>query len=191
MSDIVGFSCLPAPTSDVCSPIPITSNAITASSGKHNKRQSGFPGGSVVKTLPAVEGTRVQSLRQKDPLEKGVATHSSMPAWTVPQTEGPGELQSMGSTQSDATECLTLSLSYLLLQPRVTLACTGEPLTFTTALPFKTTPFLLTHSFLCVSSWVRLNPRGGQEPLTSNVLSSKVPSVPVQGEICDRSPRPP
>ena len=116
----------------------------------NNKRQSGFPGGSVVKTVPAVQGTRVQSLRQKDPLEKGEATQSSMPAWTIPQTEGPGELQSMGSTQSDATERLTLSLSYLLLQPPVMLACTGEPLTFTTALPSKTTPFLLTHSFLCV-----------------------------------------
>ena len=38
-----------------------------------------------------------QSLNQEDPLEKGIATHSSMLAWRIPWTEGPGGLQSMGS----------------------------------------------------------------------------------------------
>ena len=41
--------------------------------------------------------TQVQSLGQKDPLEKEMATHSSIFAWRIPQTEEPGELQSMGS----------------------------------------------------------------------------------------------
>ena len=50
----------------------------------------------MVKNLPAVEETRVQSLDQDDPLEKGMATHSSILAWRVPWTEEPGGLQSMG-----------------------------------------------------------------------------------------------
>ena len=40
---------------------------------------------------------RVQSLGQEDPLEKGMATHSSILAWKIPRTEEPGRLQSMGS----------------------------------------------------------------------------------------------
>ena len=46
--------------------------------------------------LPAVRETRVQSLGREDPLEKGMATHSSMLAWRIPWTEEPGGLQSMG-----------------------------------------------------------------------------------------------
>ena len=49
----------------------------------------------MVKNLPAVQGTRVQSLGWKDPLETGIATHSSIPAWRIPWTEGPGGLQSV------------------------------------------------------------------------------------------------
>ena len=56
----------------------------------------GFPGGSVVKNLPAMQETLVQSLGQGDPLEKGLATHSSILAWRIPWTEEPGRLQSMG-----------------------------------------------------------------------------------------------
>ena len=51
----------------------------------------------MVKTLPAVQETLVWSLGQEDPLEKGVATHSSILAWRIPWTEEPGRLQSMGS----------------------------------------------------------------------------------------------
>ena len=47
----------------------------------------------------------VQSLGQKDPLEKEMATHSSILAWKIPQTEEPGRLQSTGS-QRDMTEQL-------------------------------------------------------------------------------------
>ena len=50
----------------------------------------------IVKKLPAVQETRVQSLGQEDPLEKGMATHSSILAWRIPWTEEPGGLQSMG-----------------------------------------------------------------------------------------------
>ena len=50
----------------------------------------------MVKNLPAVQETRVQFLGQEDPLEKEMATHSSMLAWRIPWTEEPGGLQSMG-----------------------------------------------------------------------------------------------
>ena len=60
-----------------------------------------------VKNLPAMQKTRVQSLGQEDPPEKGMAAHSSILAWKIPWTEELGGLQSMDS-QSDMTEWLTL-----------------------------------------------------------------------------------
>ena len=51
----------------------------------------------MVKNLPAVQETWVRSLGQEDPLEKGMAAHSSILAWQIPWTEEPGGLQSMGS----------------------------------------------------------------------------------------------
>ena len=50
----------------------------------------------MVKNLPARQETQVPSLGQEDPLEKGMATHSTILAWRIPQTEEPGKLQSMG-----------------------------------------------------------------------------------------------
>ena len=50
----------------------------------------------MVKNLPAVQETQVQSLSQKDPLEKAMATHSRILAWRTPWTEEPGGLWSMG-----------------------------------------------------------------------------------------------
>ena len=51
----------------------------------------------MLKNLSAVQETQVQSLGQEDPLEKAMATHSSILAWRSPWTEEPGGLQSMGS----------------------------------------------------------------------------------------------
>jgi len=51
----------------------------------------------MVKTLPAMQETRVQSLGWEHPLEKEMDTHSSTFAWIIPWTEEPGGLQSMGS----------------------------------------------------------------------------------------------
>ena len=51
----------------------------------------------MVKNLPAMQETEVQSLGLEDPLEKGTATHSSLLAWRIPRTEEPGGLQSMES----------------------------------------------------------------------------------------------
>ena len=56
-----------------------------------------FPGGSAVKNPPAVQDTWVQSLGQEDPLEKGMATHSSHLAWRISWAEELGGLQSTGS----------------------------------------------------------------------------------------------
>ena len=50
----------------------------------------------IVKKLPVLQETQVQSLGQEDPLEKRMATHSSILAWRIPRTEKPGGLESMG-----------------------------------------------------------------------------------------------
>ena len=51
----------------------------------------------IVKNLPAIQETRIQSLDGEDPLEKGMAIHSSIFARRIPWTEEPGRLRSMGS----------------------------------------------------------------------------------------------
>ena len=58
----------------------------------------------MVKNLPAVQETQVQSLGREDPLERGIATHSSVLAWRIPWTEEPSGLQSMGLKELDTTE---------------------------------------------------------------------------------------
>ena len=65
--------------------------------------ESGLGGGQpslvtqTVKNLPTMQETQVPSLGWEDPLEKGMATHSSIFAWKIPWTEEPGGLQSIGS----------------------------------------------------------------------------------------------
>ena len=54
----------------------------------------------MVKNLPVMQETWAQSLGWEDPLEKGMATHSSILAWRISWTEEPGGLQSTGSQQS-------------------------------------------------------------------------------------------
>ena len=53
----------------------------------------------LVKNLPSLQDTQVQFLGQEDPLEKEMATHSSLLAWRIPWMEEPGRLQSMGSQE--------------------------------------------------------------------------------------------
>ena len=60
----------------------------------------------MVKCLPTMRETQVQSLGQKDLLEKEMVTHSRIFAWKIPWTEKPGRLQAMGSQRSDTTERL-------------------------------------------------------------------------------------
>ena len=67
----------------------------------------GFPGGSVVKNPPAMWETWVRSLGWEDPLEEGMATHSSILTWRIPWTEEPGRVQSVGREESDMIERLS------------------------------------------------------------------------------------
>ena len=75
LSWVGGGTCLPPPPSSALTPLVA----------------------QLVKNLPAVQETWVRSLGQEDPLEKEMATHSSILAWKIPWTEEPGGLQSMGS----------------------------------------------------------------------------------------------
>ena len=61
-----------------------------------------------MKNLPAIKETQIQFLGWEDPLEKGMATHSSIFAWRIPWTEEPGGLQPLGHKLSDMTDQLTL-----------------------------------------------------------------------------------
>ena len=58
----------------------------------------------VVKNSPVMEETRIRSLGWEDPLEKGMATQSSILAWEISWTEKPGRLQSSGGKESDASD---------------------------------------------------------------------------------------
>ena len=64
----------------------------------------GFPVSSTRKKSAAMQETLVRFLDREDPLEKGMAPHSSILAWRIPRTEEPGRLQSMGCKESDMTE---------------------------------------------------------------------------------------
>ena len=70
-----------------------------------------------VKDLPATQETRVRSLGREDPLEKGMATHSSILAWRVPRTEEPGGAAvHVVAKESDTAERLRHSLEMSLVQ---------------------------------------------------------------------------
>ena len=73
-----------------------------------NKHYGAYLVAHMVKNLPAIWETQVQSLGQEGPLEKGMATHSCILAWRIPWTQESIGLQSIGL---DITEELTLSLS--------------------------------------------------------------------------------
>ena len=73
----------------------------------------------MVKNPPAMQETPIQFLGREDPLEKATATHSSILAWSIPWTEKPGRLQSMGVTELDMTfTSLLLFRNIYLLLPR-------------------------------------------------------------------------
>ena len=58
----------------------------------------------MVKNSPAMQETQIQSLGQEDPLEEGMATHCSSPAWRIPWTEEPGRYSPWGHKELDMTE---------------------------------------------------------------------------------------
>ena len=71
-----------------------TSTVVKLHRTKHT--HTGFPGGSVVKKLPAMQEAQGQPLSLEDCLEKEMAAHSSILVWRIPWAEEPGRLQSMG-----------------------------------------------------------------------------------------------
>ena len=77
---------------------------------KHTSQRGGASGGSDSKESDAIWETWVQFLGLEDPLEKRMATHSSILVWRIPWTEEPGGLQSWGCKESDTTEQLPLPL---------------------------------------------------------------------------------
>ena len=80
----------------------------------------------MVKNLPALQETQVQSLGREDLLEKGMAAHSSILAWRIPLTEEPGELQSMGHRRvrhDRATNTDTLSMALRSLAVFISRKC--------------------------------------------------------------------
>ena len=72
-------------------------SAVQQSESAIHMHLPGFPGGSVVKDLPAMQETWVQSLGWGDPMEEKIATHSSILAWRIPCTKEFGRLESIGS----------------------------------------------------------------------------------------------
>ena len=67
----------------------------------------GFPGDAAVKNRLTLQETWVLSLDQEDPLEKGMATHSSILAWRIPWTEEPGNPEELDWSQKSWTELST------------------------------------------------------------------------------------
>ena len=63
----------------------------------------------IVKNLPAMQKTQIQSLGWEDPLVKGIATYSSILAWRIPWIEEPGGYSPWGCKELNTTELLTLS----------------------------------------------------------------------------------
>ena len=74
-----------------------------------------LPIAQMVENLPVMQETQVQSLGQEDPLEKEMATHSSILAWRIPWTEESDRLQSMDVKELDTTEQLSFSHSYFTI----------------------------------------------------------------------------
>ena len=71
--------------------------------GSSQTRDRTYTSAQLVKNLPAMQETQVQSLGREDPLEKEMATHSSILAWRIPWTEESCRQQSTGSYELDMT----------------------------------------------------------------------------------------
>ena len=77
----------------------------------------------LVKNPPALQETWVWSLGWEDPLQEGMASHSSILVWRTPWTEEPGGLQFMGSQESDTTERLSTAQHYICRYSSVVKSC--------------------------------------------------------------------
>ena len=87
----------------------------------------GFPVAQTVKNLPAMQETWVQSLDQEDPLEKGLATHSSILVWRIPWTQESGGLQSMDRVAKSQTQWTDYHFHFLFLHIKILKARKSTP----------------------------------------------------------------
>ena len=87
----------------------------------------GFPVAQTVKNLPAMQETWVQSLDQEDPLEKGLATHSSILVWRIPWTQESGGLQSMDRVAKSQTQRTDYHFHFLFLHIKILKARKSTP----------------------------------------------------------------
>ena len=124
-------------------------------------------GGSDGKELPTMQETQVWSLGMEDPLEKEMATHSSILAWRITWTEEHGMLLSMGSRKEDRTEWLTLTWSILplLLGPFTPLLGSSFP-----------SSYLGTQSYCNISGM----PLNLQRPISSWFWESPMPWISLE-----------
>ena len=74
-----------------------------------------LPSGSAIKNLPEMQESRVQPLGQEDPLEEGMATHSSNLAWRIPWTRSLVGYSPWSRKELDATEQLSMHIAYAAL----------------------------------------------------------------------------
>ena len=93
----MGYSPKGCKESDMTERLHFLSFFINRSENNSSMWSCGRKVAKMVKNLPAIKESWVQSLGQEDPLDKGMATHSSILAWRIPCGEEPGRLQSMRS----------------------------------------------------------------------------------------------
>ena len=118
-----------------------------------------------LKRLPAMQETWVRSLGWEDPLEKEMATHSSIPAWRIPWMEEPGGLQSTGSQRVRHDWVISLSFSFTRYQSNAK----NSPIQVSTVHELWT--------FRC-SSWIlkrQRNQRSNWQHLLDHGKSKRVP----------------
>ena len=96
-----------------------------------------------VNHLPAMQETQVQFLSQEDPLEKGMATHSSILAWGIPWTEESDRLRSTGLQESGTTTKPPLPLPWSLILQSLYLVVPALQ-------------FFIAHIYLCLEIWLVL-----------------------------------
>ena len=128
----------------------------------------------MIRNLPVMHETWVRSLGQKDPLEKGRATHSSILAWGIPWTEKPGALQSMRSQR--VRHCWATALSQLITAPCPAPSGFIRPNSFSLC----ENPVRSTLSLTSTGSPSWIQSTTGQKILQENETSRKLPKAELE-----------
>ena len=129
-----------------------------------------------LKHLPAMRKTWVRSLGWEDPLEKEMATHSSIPAWRIPWMEEPGGLQSTGSQRIGHDWATSLTQSLCLFIPSFPPRSQYVYL-FKLIFNWRIIAFQYCVSFCCRATW--LNHRYTYSPFLLNLPPTRTPTPPL------------